>query len=423
MTQNQNRRSFIKHSITTSTAIATSFAINQNRVLGANERIRIGMIGCGWRSQHHVGWIQRSSQEVPAEVIAVCDVWEKKLNDGAAKVKERFEKEPVRYTGHRKLLENKDIDAVVIATPDHQHSPQLIDAVQAGKDAYVEKPIASDLDILNQAYDAVTATGRIVQNGTQGRSSKGARAAMEFIQSGKLGKVLRIEESRSHYIPYWNHYETPQSKDATHWDKFLMHLPPRPFDADRHGHWMGYKEYSPNTIGGWMSHLSDFVHYLTNCGYPVSSIAHGGIYSPTSEEQRTCPDTVTAIVDYPEGFTTLFTTHFGNGANDYTLIFGTKGTMRIHEPDGNHSDGIYPRVSGEGSEHPGRLPMEEKVLEEIPQDNHMINWLKCIKSREQPNANMEAGYKQGIAVLLAERARINERKMIFDRSRREMIHA
>ena len=124
----------------------------------------------------------------------------------------------------------------------------------------------------------------------------------------------------------------------------------------------------------------------------------------------------------PLGFSTLFMTHFGNGANNYTMAFGTKGTMTLNDPDGN-VDGIGPRVSGEGSEHPEKLSDQETYLKEISQDDHMVNWLKCIKSRDLPNAHMEHGYKQGVAVLLAEEARVQERKMKFDQTKREIVPA
>lgn len=418
MTQTSNtRRRFMK----TSLAVAAS-AASAHSLHAANETIRIGVIGCGGRGSWHIGWIHRSSQEVPAEIVAVSDVWLDKMKAAADQVEQRFGKAPKQYQNYKELLDDSSIDAVLIATPDHQHCPQLIDAVKAGKDVYVEKPIASNLEQLNEAYDVVTASDRVVQHGTQGRSSPGSLAAKQFIQDGKLGHILRFEHSRSAYNPYWNNYQKPSGPDVTDWNSFLLNLPQSPFDADKHGHWMGYAKFSPNTIGGWMSHYSDFIHFLTDCGMPQSAIAHGGIYSPTSEDQRTNPDTVTAIVDYAEGFSTLFTTHFGNGANNYCMIFGTKGTMKINDPDGN-VDGMHPRVSGEGSEHPERLPDEYTELDVIPQDDHMTNWLKCIKSREQPNAHMKYGYMHGVAVLVADLARVYERKMVYDPRRRMILPA
>ncbi len=418
-----NRREFIKKGVTAGAAMktvaaASLTAASANRVLGANERLQIGIIGCGGRGCYHIGWLHRSSRDVDINVIAAADIWQQKVDRAAGIIKERFEIDAKKYRDYHKLLDNKDIDGVVIATADHQHCPMLINAVQAGKDAYVEKPIATYLDELNKTNDVVMASDRIVQHGTQGRSSQGAIAAHRFVHEGKLGKLLRVEECRSHYAPYWNNYQNPEKKD-TNWNAFLYNRPFRPFQADQHGAWMGYAEFSPGTIGGWMSHFSDFIHYVTGSSFPVSAIAHGGIYATTSKEERTCPDTVTAILDYAEGFSTSFTTHFGNAANDYRLFFGSKGIMRINAPDGNARGGIAPRVSGEGSDHPEKIA-EEKALEETPHDDHMTNWLKCMKSREEPNAHMGAGYMQGVAVLLGWRAYEEERKMIFDPVKREI---
>ncbi len=421
-----NRREFMKKGVKSGIAVSAltgAFtASSVSRVMGANDRINIGIIGCGGRGSWHMGWIHRSSQEVPAVITAVCDVWELKQDKAADLIKDRFDVTPKKYQDHRVLLQNPEIDAVLIATPDHLHCAHLRDAVEAGKDAYVEKPIAVELDELNKTCDSVNASDRIVQHGTQGRSSKGAAAAKQFIQSGGLGKLLRVEESRSHYNPYWNNYKGPDSEKETDWPDFLYNRKYRPFSSDQHGAWMGYLDYSNGTVGGWMSHFSDFIHYVSGAGFPRFATGHAGIYSPTSEKGRSCPDTTTVILEYEEGFTTLYTTHFGNAANDYTLFFGSKGIMRIDFPDGNDREGINPIVSGEGSEHPENIGKERK-LPEIKQDDHMVNWMKCMRDRKQPNANMDKGYKQGVAVILGDRACIERRAMTFDPVKREIIPA
>lgn len=415
-----NRRNFLKTGVVAGAVSATPV----HHVLGANDQIRIGMIGCGGRGSHHMGWIHRSAKEVNAKIVAVCDIWDQKRERAADNIEKRFGDKPLMYKDHRKLLENPDIDAVVIATPDHLHCPHLIDAVQAGKDAYVEKPIALELEVLNKTYDVVTASDQVVQHGTQGRSSRGAAATKAFFQAGELGQLLRVEESRSHYIPYWNHYQGPDSPENTRWPAFIHNRHYRPFNSDQHGAWMGYLDFSNGTVGGWMSHFSDFIHYVTECEFPKFATGHAGIYSPTSEPQRTAPDTVTVVLDYPNGFTTSYTTHFGNAANDYTMFFGTKGSMKIDMPDGNDRLGINPRVSGDGSEHPEKIPHSEyKTLEEIEQDDHMVNWLKCIQSRQQPNANMEMGYRQGVAVILGDMACVHRRMMMFDPIKRDIVPA
>ncbi|MBI1387011.1 MAG: hypothetical protein GC154_01005 [bacterium] len=417
MTAQTSRRNFLQATAAMSAIAASSYA----RAAGANERIHIGMIGTGGRGRYHIGWLHRVSETEPLEITGACDIWKNNREAGLAEIEKRFNNKPTGFTDYRVLLADPDIDAVLIATPDHQHCGMLIDAVKAGKDAYVEKPIAMELDVLNRAYDAVTASDRIVQHGTQGRSSAGAAAIRDFIQSGKLGKILRVEESRSFYTPYWNNYAVPESESDTDWKAFLYGRPAQPFDADKHGHWMGYRDFSSGTVGGWMSHLSDFIHYATGCGYPQNAVSQGGIYSPTSDPRRTCTDTVTAILEYAEGFTMLFTTHFGNGANDYVLIMGTKGTMSIGAPDGNDS-GMRGQVSGVGSDHPDRVASEIE-LDNTTDEDHMTNWVRCMRSRKQPAACMEWGYRHGVACILGDRAWEEGRKMAFDREKREIVPA
>lgn len=419
---NQTRRDFLRTSIATGTAIHTLQAAGYSRVIGANDRIRIGMIGTGGRGRYHIGWLHRVSEAgQPLEIVSACDIWSRQRELASQEIEKRFENKPKLFKQYKELLDQPDIDAVVIATCDHQHCTMLGDAVQAGKDAYVEKPIAMTLDELIKANDIVKASNRIVQHGTQGRSSAGAASAKEFIQSGQLGKILRIEECRSHYIPYWNHYPKPQSEEETDWKAFLFNRPYRPFDPDQHACWMGYRDFSSGTIGGWMSHFSDFLHYVTGCGFPVSATAQGGIYSPTSEPQRTCPDTVTAILHYDEGFTTSYTTHFGNSANNYTTFFGDRGTMFVLDPDGN-VNGIAPVVTGEGSEHPDKIK-EKLVLPNTTDEDHMTNWVRCVRERKQPNADMDQGYKHGVACILADRAYEEGCRMMYDHNKREIRSA
>jgi len=422
MAQQINRRKFLGQSKTilggALLAGATSSRI-AGAALGANDRIHIGMIGCGGRNSWLVGkWLLEASKEHNAQLVGCCDIWRQKRERGAVLIKEKYGVEAKTFSDYRKLLDDKDIDAVMIATPDHQHCTMLIDAVRAGKDVYVEKPIAMNLEELNAAYDVVKQSKAVVQHGTQGRSCAGATSARDFIQSGKLGKILRVEESRSFYNPYWNGYAGPEKEEDTDWKAFLMNRSPRPFDPDQHGAWMGYRDFSTGTVGGWMSHFSDLIHFVTGCGFPKFAVAQGGIYSPTSKKGRTCPDTSAAVLEYPEGFVTSYTTHFGNGANDYMIFFGTLGVMRTGYPDG-WPNGIEPKVSGEGSEHPDAIK-KEAALENEMTETHVANWLRCIRSRRQPNADMEAGYKQGVAVLLADRAFVEGRKMAFDPQRREI---
>ena len=425
MSDKITRRTFIEKSgqsaLWGGAVLAGATARSALAVPGANDRIRIGMIGCGIRTR---GMTMREMPDEPKqhniEVAACCDVWKQQVETRAALIKEKHGNDPKIYRDYRKVLDDPNIDAVVIATPDHQHCTMLIDAVKAGKDVYIEKPIAMNMKELNAAYDAVKASKAVVQHGTQGRSSRGASAARDFVQSGKLGKILRVEECRSFYYPYWNGQpDGPEKESDTDWKAFLFNRPDRPYDRDQHGHWMGYRDFSTGPVGGWMSHFSDLTHFITGCGLPVAAVAQGGIYSPTSVKPRDCPDTITGILEYAEGFTTCYTTHFGNAANTYRMFFGSKGVLNFSSPEGGRDRDIAPVVSGQGSKHPDKIK-GKKRLESGQYEHHLTNWIRCIRERKQPIADMEAGYAHGVAVLLVDRAYVEGRKMVFDRERREI---
>ena len=416
----RTRRQFLKTTAAGAAAVSLS-AASYARAAGASDRIRIGLIGCGIRGNYLSKWLKEVGGNI--EFIAACDVWKQKREATAANLKKLYGRDQLVVEDYHEVLDNKDVDAVVIATCDHQHCGMLIDAVKAGKDVYIEKPIAMNMEELNAAYDAVKASGRIVQHGTHGRSCRGAASARDFVQSGKLGKLVRVEESRSFYNPYWNGYRGPASEADTNWKLFLYNRPYRPFDSDQHGAWMGYRDFSTGPVGGWMSHFSDLTHFITGADFPLYGICHGGIFAPTSDPRRTAPDTVTAILEYPEGFVTQFTTHFGNGANDYMAYFGTAGTMKTDAPDG-WPNGIVPRVSGEGGGGPNQIKEKDYVpLPNETDEEHPANWVRCMRERKEPNANMEAGYRHGVAVLLCDMAMVSGRKMKFDREKRQIVPA
>ena len=418
--ENLTRRRFIKKGIAAGAAASIVYtsldASAHARAPGANDRIRIGQVGCGGRNRWHTESVKNVAPEANAQVIAACDIWKPQLESMAPHIKRRFEVEPKLYTDYRKMLDDKDIDALIIATPDHQHCGQLLDAVKAGKDVYIEKPIAMEMDELNKAYDAVKASKAVVQHGTQGRSSPGTAALRALFQSGSMGKLFRVESTETAYSPYWNFYPKPEKESDTDWKAFLYNRADRPFDPDQHGCWMGYHDFSSGPIGGWMSHFSDFVHGVTGCGFPLRAVAHGTIVAPTTDKRRTAPDTVTVCLDYPEGFVTHFTTHFGSSVdNETTTYFFEKGTVRTAF---GHNPG-EPVVSGEGSDHKER-PREKKVLAVPQTQDHMLNWLECIRTRKLPAADMDAGYKHGVAVVMGDVAYVTGRKVAFDPAKREV---
>jgi len=210
-----NRREFV--------TAASVTALRPERILGANDRIALAVIGCGERGL--VKEVLQFSKETNLEVAAVCDTWRQQREKAAAAVKEASGKEPRMFVHYQDVLALKPIDAVLISTPDHQHCAMLRDAVRAGKDAYIEKPLAMNMKELIEAVDAVRESQRVVQVGTQVRSFPSSVAARAFVASGGLGRLFKVEQSRNGHRPYWHRYgERPIQESDVDWRAFLILL-------------------------------------------------------------------------------------------------------------------------------------------------------------------------------------------------------
>ena len=417
-----SRRLFIRQGLAAGAAgIAMSrmTAVSHARTIGANDRINVGIIGCGMRG----GWLIKNSIQVDSKgvaIVAACDIFKPRLEDYCNEREKALGLKPKAYHDYHKLLEDGDVDAVVIATPDHQHCGFAMDALAAGKHVYVEKPLpglACDLPQLNKLYDAVKASKLTVQVGTQGASSLGAQAIKKVIQEGKLGKLFRVESTETHVIPYWTFYKGPATEAETDWKAWLYNRPARPFDAKMHAMWMGYSEITSGTIGGWMSHFVNLVHCVTGCGLPKSAVAWGGRYASTNDPACTCPDQTDVVLQYAEGFHTHFASHFGNNIDDETTLFMFEnGVIRCKF---GHDPGI-PTMSAEGVKKEFK---PEPLLGETPPSSlvlHMKNWLDCIRTGQKPNASIDLGYKHGVAVVLGDAAWTQNRKVYFDEAKREV---
>jgi predicted dehydrogenase len=413
MQRELSRREFVG-----ATVAATTTAMSFTRILGANDRISIGIIGCGDRGrQSHIADILKFQKETNVEITAVCDTWRQMREQAAAQVKEASGKEPVQFVHYQDLLALKNIDAVTIATPEHQHCTQLTAAARAGKDAYIEKPLAMNMKELIQAVDAVKQHDRVVQNGTQIRSLPQSLAARQFIASGGLGKILKAAQARNAYKPYWFQYaERPVKEEDVDWKAFLMHYPHRPFDPDRYAGWYGYREYSrgPHTTQGL--HFIDTVHFITGASIPSRAVAQFGTFR--WKDQRTVPDSVEMTFEYPEGFIVRYGQFFGNGAGRYNRVYGARGSIDCS----NWSwDGEWP-VSDEGVQGPDKVEKGTK-LPRVESVHHMKNWLECLRTRKAPNAPMEAGYAQAVAGIMADESFVRGKRMAYDPVNRRIYEA
>ncbi len=413
MSSQTSRRSFLKAASAGAAAVSMS-AASYGRVVGANERIGIGIIGCGDRGRGaHMTGAHAHDKALNAEITAVCDPWRVPREKAAGMAKEWYGRDPRQFVSYRDVLALDDIDAVMIASCDHQHTTQLEDAANAKKDVYCEKPLAMELERLKTACDAVKANDSVVQIGTQLRSFPSMTGARELYKTGILGTVGRIEQHRNGHRPYWHSRVKEVKEEDVDWKEFLMRHPMRPFDSVLYSGWYGFRGFSDGPIPGLASHYIDLVHYITGATFPTSCVCHGGTYTWKDEYNFTCPDHVAAEWIYPEGFMVSYSTNFGNGSGNTFKIFGNEGVMDLV----NWSE---PKISEEGVGQPSGRNPKPTAIEHVERPDHVLDWLQCIRSRETPNASIDAGYQHGVAVIMAMIAFDTGRRQVYDHEKREI---
>ena len=405
-----SRRGFVAGSLAVPAARGQSAA--------ASGRLRVANVGCGRRGL--LKELIQLKDSANIEIAAVCDTWRQKREKAAADVKEFTGKEPLATAHLAEVLARPDIDAVIIGTPDHLHCAMLMEAIKAGKDVYIEKPLAMNMKELVRAYDAVKRSGRIVQVGTQIRSYPNTAGAKKLLESGALGKILKVEQVRNGYSPYWMSYggdsffgQKPEAADVD-WKAFLGDRKARPFSAEQYQGWYGYRDFSRGPHTNLMVHFIDTVHYTTGAGIPKRVVALGGTYRWKGEFDA--PDSVEVVLEYPEGFLVRYCTVFGTGAGNYAKWFGTRATLDAR----NLSPSQKWTVSGQGSGEPDRVKEEFEVTP-VEMPHHMQNFLDCVRTRQQPVAPIEAGYAHSVAVIMADEAMVTGRRMTYDAARREVV--
>ncbi|MFB3826283.1 MAG: Gfo/Idh/MocA family protein [Bryobacteraceae bacterium] len=381
-------------------------ALGYGRVSGANDRIRVAVIGCGGRGL--LKEVLEARLEANAEVVAICDTWKPQREKAVAQVKEYTGKEPLAFVRFQELLARKDVDAVLISTPDHLHCEMLMAAIKAGKDVYIEKPMAMTMEELVKAVDVVKASDRVVQVGTQIRSLPQAVAARRFVSSGGLGKRLKAEQSRNGYEPYWwRRGQVPVQESDVDWEAFLLNRPRRPFDANLYAGWYGHREFSRGGHAGQGVHFFDLVHYVFDSGCPSRAMAMGGTFRWKGPYDA--PDSIEVVLEYPEGFMVRYGQFFGLGAGNYLKFYGTRGSIDGARWSWN---GQW-EISGQGSNEPDRIADGARLpqAESVP---HMRNFLECIRTRKQPNAPIDAGYSHSVAAIMADESYLRGKRMVYD---------
>jgi predicted dehydrogenase len=396
-----SRRAFLEEtSALAALGIGSGLALASTR---PSDRIGIGMIGVGGRGTDHLHELIRLASSHNVAITAVCDVW-RKARETATETLKRSGAHPAKqFSRFGDLLEQPDVDAVVIATPDFSHGTILAAALKAKKDVFVEKPMTIDLTSAQRALELARSGERIVQVGTQRRSDGRFRAAAKLASSGVLGKVNRVSASVAFNESRWRRATSDCSAADVDWDAYLLSLPRRPFDPRLLRRWQLYRETSNGLPGLWMTHFADAVHLVTGASVPDRAVALGGIYVWKDGREHT--DTFQAVLEYPEGFLFDWGMGLGNTAGGHFRVHGTKGTLDLDRWT------IQPEGRGEKP----RPVVAERS------SSHMENWLDCLRTRQRPNADIEYGYQHVVATVMAAQALETGRRQAFHAEKRAIV--
>lgn len=415
------RRSFLTKASSGAMAIGTS-ALLARAAQDANERLGIGLIGAGGRGQYGLmPQILALAEKYNVTITAICDVWKPNLNSAAAKVKEGLGSEPRTFTRFNDLLALNEVDAVMIATPDFAHTPIMIAALKAGKDVYCEKPMSLEISAANEALDLARRHKRVVQVGTQNRSSGVYRAARDTLAEHVLGKISRISGARHFNQPRWARAFTDCKQDDVDWDAYLFNRPKRPFDAKLLRRWHLYKEFTNGLSGLWGCHYVDAMHLMTGAKYPRSATALGGNY--IWKDGREHCDVFHALWDYPEGFLYDWSMSLTNAAGNHWRIHGTEGTL---DADSGELGTPFWWLTPDGGSKTSKI--QKRKIEPVPsryatgnlERDHVCNWLDCIRTRERPEADIAFGHQHSVATIIAAAALHTGQRHVYDPEKREI---
>jgi predicted dehydrogenase len=384
---------------------AAATALSYSRVLGANERVNLGLIGCGSRGRGDLGNFIATDT---VNITALCDVYEANIDLAKAGAKSASAK---TFSDHRKLLEVKELDAVLIGVPDHWHSRIAIDALNAKKDVYVEKPLTLKIEEGPEVVKAARVNNRICQVGMQQRSGQHyLQAKAEYMDTNKLGKITLVRT--------WWHGNTYHLRKAPpslatqpsnlDWAHFLGPLKWRDWDPQQYYNWRAYLDFGGGQVTDLFTHWIDVVHMFMGKDIPIAASASGGVYH--YKDGRTAPDTINVLLEYPSDFTATFEATLVPGIRGEGIEFcGTEGKLYIDR--GRYEFTPIGR---------NPTPVVVKAFSNLDRD-HIQNFLDCVKSRKLPNGDVLVGHRSAQASHLGNISYMQKRRIDFDPIREEIL--
>ncbi|WP_234734904.1 Gfo/Idh/MocA family protein [Tellurirhabdus bombi] len=438
-----NRRDFIKKSALAGLGMSFS-ASSYARILGSADRVRVGVVGFSDRFRSSLApSFAGHAKEMNFEFVAVSDIWSRRREEAEKYLKDKgwATDNFVKCRNNEELYDRKDVDAVIISTADFQHALHCAEAVEAGRDVYVEKPFAESLEDARKALKAVEKSKKIVQVGSQRRSAPNYWAANEFIRSGKFGDINMVEMTWNVNQPgRWRRAKLVSEikKEETDWKRYLMNRPMVEWDPRKYLEFRLFYPYSSGIPGQWMSHQIDTVHWFSGYDHPRSVVANGGIYM--WKDGRTNADTFSAAFDYgpdndkSKGFQVLYHSRMTNeagGTKEY--YYSNGGMINLDTNKITPEGGLAARYAKEMNM-PANL-LQEQTLAVVGEkqetgantgadpmtSRHMRNWMDCVRSRKEPNAPARAGYNHALAGIMATTALHTGERVTYDNTKQEVL--
>ena len=412
------RREFLKSSVVAGSATAI------RKQQSANDQIRVGLIGCGSQGNSDANQFARIPN---VKIVALADVYEGSIKSTLENPSLKLDQTKTPYyKDFRRILDDKNIDAVIIGTPDHWHALTMIMACQAGKDVYVEKPLSLTVEEGRLMVNAARKHNRIVQVGTQQRSARHFQRAVELVREGRIGKIGRVHT--------WNHdQESPdgignppdaQPPAGLDWDFYLGPAPKVPFNENRFlGNFRWFWDYSGGKMTDWGVHLIDIVQWAMNVDAPVAVDAMGGKF--TLNDNRETPDTLMATFEYPKFIATYENRAFsGRGLDgkgygilfvgtDASLFVDRSGLEIIPEYTGRRRDDLFTAKVP-----PARMGLPRADLSHL---DHCRNFIDCMKTRKLPTSDVEIAHRSTSTTLLANIALRSKRRVTWDGQTEKII--
>ncbi|RPJ57626.1 MAG: gfo/Idh/MocA family oxidoreductase [Acidobacteria bacterium] len=414
-----NRRRFITQVAVGTSAASVWTAKSYAAVQGANERLRIGVIGCGGMANSHMDALVKMKESDNIEITAVCDIYKKRMDAAVAKTGGK------PYPKYLDLLKQKDVDYVLIATPEHWHHQMVLDALDAGKHVYVEKPMTHTIEQSKEVVATVKKSGLKLQVGVQGMSDESYEVANQHIKAGELGKIVmaQIDYSRNYAGDFWAYEIDPEAKPGVDldWEAWLGPAPKRPWDPRRYFQWRRYWDYS----GGIATDL--FIHRVTRIlkavglTFPDYVVGTGGTWQFVNSVAE-IPDTFNILSDYPGGPTVALISSMGNDTPIDHVIRGHKATLEftrsgftITPQEVSSADTINPSEAKK----PEAVKYQKKGAEDVTL--HHRNLQAAIRKGEPLKCDADLGY-QGVVVTMMGVMSFRDRKyMKWDATAQKVV--